>query len=121
MSAIKYLLDEHVDPKLRKALERQSPDIVVWRVGDPGAPALHTDDLDILIWCEDNGFLLVTNNRASMPVHLRDHLAARRHVLGIFIPNPNMSIGETAEELLLIWGASDAQEYQDRMIYLPLS
>ncbi len=32
-----------------------------------------------------------------------------------------MSIGETIEELLLIWGASEADEYQDQLVYLPLS
>ena len=35
--------------------------------------------------------------------------------------NPNMTIGETIEELILIWGASDISEYQDMLIYLPLS
>jgi hypothetical protein len=38
MSEIKYLLDEHVNPRLRKALKRSAPDIVVWRLGDPGPP-----------------------------------------------------------------------------------
>ena len=32
-----------------------------------------------------------------------------------------MSIGETIEELLLIWNASDADEYWDLLIYLPLT
>ncbi len=88
MSEIKYLLDEHVDPRLRKALKRLASEIVVWRVGDPSAPHLGTLDPEILLWCEERGFSLVTNNRESMPVHLRDHLAARRHVPGIFTLNP---------------------------------
>ena len=32
-----------------------------------------------------------------------------------------MGIGETIEELFLIWGASDVDEYLDLLIYLPLS
>lgn len=36
MSAVKYLLDEHVNPRLQKALRRQSPEMVVWCIGDPG-------------------------------------------------------------------------------------
>ena len=32
-----------------------------------------------------------------------------------------MNVGETIEELLLIWGASDSSEYQDLIVYLPLS
>lgn len=40
MSAIRYLLDEHVDPRLKAALKKIAPEIIVWRVGDPGAPAI---------------------------------------------------------------------------------
>ena len=32
-----------------------------------------------------------------------------------------MSIGETIEELLVIWGASNMEEYRDLLIYLPLT
>jgi hypothetical protein len=56
-----------------------------------------------------------------MPRHLHDHLAAGRHVPGIFILNPNMNMGETIEELTLIWGASEPDEYADQLNYLPIS
>ncbi|MCI0660592.1 MAG: DUF5615 family PIN-like protein [Acidobacteria bacterium] len=121
MSEIKYLLDEHVNPRLRKALKRLAPDIVVWRVGDPSAPGLGTPDQEILLWCEDYAFSLVTNNRESMPIHLQEHLAAARHAPGIFTLNRNMTMVETADELLLIWRASEAEEYLDQLLYLPLS
>lgn len=58
--------------------------------------------------------------RKSMPVHLTDHLAEGRHVPGIFTLNTNMSIGETLDELILIALASETDEYQDQIAYLPL-
>ena len=121
MSDIQYLLDENVDPVFRTALLKQEPSMIVWKIGDPGVPPKGTQDPDILDWCEDNTFILVTNNRKSMPEHLTAHLAKGRHIPGILELNPNMSIGETIEELVLIWGASEPQEYQDLIIYLPLS
>ncbi len=121
MSVIRYLLDENVDPIFRTQLLKREPDMVVWRIGDPTTPPNGMLDPDILIWCENTGFILVTNNRKSMPQHLRDHLAMGQHIPGIFELNPNMSVGETIEELILAWGASEAEEYQDRLIYLPLS
>ena len=121
MSDIRYLLDENVDPLFRTELLRHEPTLVVWRIGDPGAPPTGTLDPDILLWCEENSFILVTNNRKSMPGHLQDHLAEGRHIPGIFELNPKVGIAETLQELLLIWGASDADEYQDLLIYLPLT
>mgnify|MGYP001560347457 CR=1 FL=1 len=121
MSALRYLLDEHVDVRLRKAVKQRAPDLVIWHVDDVGAPRAGSSDPKILEWCEGNGFSLVTNNRASMPGHLRDHLRAGRHMPGIFVLDPDASLWETAQELLLIWGASDTEEYVDQLNYLPIS
>ena len=118
MNEIRYLLDENVNPVLRSALLRESPNLIVWQVGMLGAPALGTLDPEILIWCEENEFLLVTNNRKSMPVHLQDHFAQGRRATGIFILNVEMSVGETVDELILIASASEAEEYQDQILYL---
>ena len=121
MRAIRYLLDENVDPDLRTALHRQYPDMVVWTLGDPGTPKRGTLDPEILQWCQANRIILVTNNRASMPVHLRDHLAVGDHAPGIFILNATMSMGETAEELALIWEVAEAETYFDQLRFLPIS
>jgi hypothetical protein len=96
----KYLLDEHVNPRLKAAIHQHDPEIVVWCIGDPGAPPHGTLDPDILIWCEEKGYSLVTDNRNSMPSHLRDHLAEGRHMPGIFILNARMSMGQTGKNWL---------------------
>ncbi|MGA9383254.1 MAG: DUF5615 family PIN-like protein, partial [Phormidium sp.] len=66
--SLKYLLDENVDPSYKIQLHRQNPDIVMWVVGEPGTPPRGTLDPEILCWCEEYDFVLVTNNRTSMPV-----------------------------------------------------
>ncbi len=121
MSSIRFLLDEHVEPALRAQLIRHEPKLTVWIVGDPGAPARGTPDPDILRWCEANGFFLVTRNRASMPVHLQAHLDAGHHVPGILTLHPDMTMGETIEELRLIWGAANPGEFRDLIAYLPIT
>jgi hypothetical protein len=118
--ALKYLLDENVDRAYQIQLLHQEPELVVLMVGDPGNPPKSTPDPDILCWCEVNGCVLVTNNRASMPGHLVDHLAQNRHVPGIFILNPDLGIGGNLEELILAALASEEDEYQDQIVYLPL-
>lgn len=117
---MRFLLDEHIDPVLRRELVRTAPELVVWIIGDPGAPARGTLDPDILIWCEANDFCLVTNNRRSMPRHLADHLALGRHMPGIFVVGLAMTLGQMIDELVLIAGASVDEEFRDLMIYLPL-
>ena len=120
MSRFRFLLDENVIPNLREALHRQMPELVVWIVGDPAAPGRGTSDPEILRWCEVNNFSLITNNRASMPVHLREHLDVGQHVPGIFILNPNMTMSETVNAFALIDGASEPDEYRDLLVFLPM-
>lgn len=117
---LKYLIDENVNPLYPNQIRQREPGIVIQVVGEPETPPKGTLDPEILYWCEDNKFVLVTNNRTSMPVHLADRIALDRHIPGIFILNPNLSIGENIEELILVALASEEDEYQDRIIYLPL-
>ncbi len=117
---LKYLMDENVDPIYTTQLRRQKPDLFVLAVGELTAPPRGTQDPEILCWCQEHGFILITNNRKSMPVHLSDHIAQGRHIPGIFILNPKLSVGENLEELILIADASNEDEYQDRIDFLPL-
>ncbi|XWK90631.1 MAG: hypothetical protein U7127_11440 [Phormidium sp.] len=117
---IQYLIDENVNPLYPQQLRRREPELVIQVVGEPATPPKGTLDPEILIWCETYEFILVTNNRRSMPVHLADHLAQNRHIPGIFILNPDMGIGETIDELITIAKYSFENEYQDRITFLPI-
>lgn len=117
---LKYLLDENVAPLYQVQLKRQKRDLVVWVVGDPGTPPKSTLDPEILCWYEEHNFLLVTNNRKPMPVHLAEHIAQDRNIPGIFILNNKLTIGQTVNELILIAEASFDNEYQNQILHLPL-
>ena len=88
----------------------------VLQVGQPNAPPLGASDPEILRWCENHDVSLVTNNRRSMSRQLRDHLAAGRHVPGIFILDDSRPMGDVIERLATIWGASEAEEYADQIV-----
>ncbi len=118
--SIQYLFDENVDPAYVNLIRRRNPDLVVLAVGELTAPSKGTLDPEILILCEIHNFILVTNNRRSMPVYLTDHLEQNCHVPGIFILNSKLSIGQNIELLLLIYEASFDNEYQDRIYNLPV-
>ncbi len=121
MSDFKYILDEHVGIRLQRGMRRHWPDIVVWRIGDPGAPAFGTKDPEILEWCFRRKFVLVTNNRASMPVHLTARLAEGNVVAGIFILNARLKLSETIEDLAVVWATSRFEDHLNLIRYLPVS
>jgi predicted nuclease of predicted toxin-antitoxin system len=117
---LRYLLDTHVLHALAEGLRRRHLELIVWRVGEPPGPPSDAPDPDILNWCESNDFVLITKDRSSMPVHLADHLARGGHIPGIFILNPDMTLGDIIENLLAAADLSFENEYLDQIRYLPL-
>ena len=62
---------------------------------------------------------LVSHDRSTMPVHFGEFLK-HDHSPGVLLVPQYLAVQEAAEELLLIWAASEADEWQDRIVYLPL-
>ena len=116
-----YLLDEHVPPTYRTQLLYHEPSLTVWMIGDAGAPTRGTPDPEILKWCEQNHFILVTNNRKSMPRHLSDHLAEGHSIPGVVTINLNAPMRVVLEDLILIAGASREGELLNRIVYIPFN
>ncbi len=87
-----YLIDENTTRVIADQLLRIQPDMQVLVVGDEFAPLCGTLDPEILLWLEREDYYLITKNRASMPQHLRDHVAGGHHVPGIFTLRPKASI-----------------------------
>ena len=116
----RFLLDEHVNRAIQRQLRRLDARIEVLAIGDPVAPPAGMSDPDILGWLEENDYILVTENRSTMLVHLSDHFAAGRHIPGLFWIRPGVGIGHIIEELHLIWFASEAEEYRNRTLFIPL-
>jgi len=115
-----FLLDENLSEVIGEALHSRDSSIPVRVIGDGIAPPTGTEDPDILVWLEEYGFVLVTNNRRSMPVHLSAHLADDRHVPGILQVPEQFRIGALVDHLLLRYGASLSGELEDFITYVHL-
>jgi len=83
MSMMGFLLDEHIPIVIQELLKQMEPRVRVYAIGDGIAPPKGTPDPDILSWIAMHNCMLVTNNRSTMPVHLRAHLDRGQHVPGI--------------------------------------
>ena len=68
---VRFLLDENLSPDFKISLLNLNPNIDILRVGETNAPSLGTLDPDVLNYVELFQRLLVTNNRRSMPEHLK--------------------------------------------------
>ncbi len=115
----RLLIDENTADEYDVQLLRHRPDIEIRHVGKSGAPELGTQDPDILCWCEDHNFMLLTANRRSMPGHPTNHLALGRHIPGILIIWRRAEMGQVVRSLVNLFDTTDPEKYIDIMVHIP--
>jgi hypothetical protein len=119
---LRFVLDENLRGPLWNAIQRHNLrgiDVLdVVRVGDAGAPPLESTDPEILLWSETAGRILVTLDRATVPEHLRAHVAAGHDSPGVFMVPRRGSIPSVIEYLVLAAYAGDPDEFRRRVTFI---
>jgi hypothetical protein len=77
------------------------------------------EDPDVLALAAESGRILVTHDRRTMPTHFGKFIESRRSP-GLFIISQHSDLLPINEELILIWAASEAEEYVNSIRTLPL-
>lgn len=77
-------------------------------------------DPDVLALAAEQDRILVSHDFQTMPRHFADFLHTRGASPGLILIPQYLPIGEAIDELVLIWGASDADEWQNRIQTIPL-
>ena len=76
-------------------------------------------DVEVLSVVADQNRILVSHDRSTMPAEFA-RFTSTRSSPGLIIVDQDLDIGRTIEELLLIWLASDLEEWQDKIGYVPI-
>ncbi|RKU20107.1 hypothetical protein C6501_00520 [Candidatus Poribacteria bacterium] len=116
---IRFLLDENTSHVIRDGLKRRQPEVEVRVIGSEGVPPISTKDEEILKFLEREGYILVSSNRSTMPIHLQAHLKKGRHIPGILLLRPRVSYQQIIDTLELICLASVPEDFRDQITYIP--
>ena len=118
-----FLLDENIRGPLWDAIQAHNArgvDLIdAVRVGDPIDLPLRTRDPAILIWAEREARVLITNDKKSMPGHLRDHLLLGRHSPGIFVIRSQATIPQLVSFLATVGHTSGPSAWADLITFIP--
>jgi hypothetical protein len=77
-------------------------------------------DPDVLAVAAEDGRIVVSHDVSTMPGHFRRFLSDGRSSPGLFLIPQTVSVSAGIEQLVLIWAASEAEEWQDQLVWLPL-
>jgi len=114
----RFLADENIDPDLVVGLRRRVEGIDILRVQDVGLRTV--DDAEILQWAADEGRILISHDLKTIPGFAVERLVAGMRMPGVILLRATLSIAQAIDELAAIAGASDAEEWNNQIAYLPL-
>lgn len=114
---IRFQADNDLDQRIVIATRRLDSAI---DFQEPVALGLHlgVPDEQVLALAAEQGRVLVTHDRKTMPGHFERFIATRTSP-GLIIVSQSLAVGRAAEWLHLIWAASESEEYEDSIYSLP--
>jgi hypothetical protein len=114
---IRFQADADLNQIILLATLRREPAIDFQTALTAGLAGL--SDKQVLAITARAGRVLVTHDRRSMPRHFAEFIATQTSPGLVIIPQ-HLPIASVVEDLLLIWSATEAEEWTNRLCFLPL-
>jgi hypothetical protein len=76
-------------------------------------------DPEVLALATRQNRIFVTSDLRTMPGHFGDFLEAEGHSAGVFLVKQRARVADVIDALVLVWAASDADEWQNRILEIP--
>ena len=113
----RFQADADFNQRILLGLRRREPAIDFRDARSGGV--IGAADSVVLSIAAESGRILVSHDRKTMPKYLASFLESRSSP-GVIIVSQDMDIGAAIEELLIIWSASGAEEWQNQLGFVPL-
>lgn len=114
---IRFQADADLNHVIVAAVLRHLPEAEFRSAADAGLAGLH--DPEVLALAARDGRVLVTHDKNTMPTHFGEFIT-KTESPGLIVVRQSLPVGRVLDDLALIWMASAAEEWTNRIVYLPL-
>lgn len=115
---LRFAADENFNGRIYRGLRRRRPDLDVVRVQDTelyGSP-----DPELLAWVASEGRLLLTHDVSTLTGFAIDRVRRGEAMPGVVEIAYDAPIGPAIEDVLILAIASEPEECEGQIFYLPL-
>ena len=118
MSRPRFLADHDLNEHILDGVARREPSIEFTRARELGLG--NAPDAEVLEYASLNRMLVVSHDVNTMPAHAYARLATGQPLSGLLMVQQDHPIGPIIDSLILIWSASEAEEWENQVSFLPL-
>jgi hypothetical protein len=110
--------DEDVDGKIIRGLRRRMPDIDLVTVVEAGL--MSSPDPVALEWAAKEGRVYITQDESTLIGYAWARVSAGQPMPGVIVRGKKVTIRLAIDELLVVAGCGDAEDFKDQVQFLPL-
>jgi hypothetical protein len=115
---VRFLADADLNKAIVSGVQRREPSIDFLTAHAAGLRRMK--DPEVLALAAGQQRVLVSHDVGSMPAHFRKFTDEGKHSAGVSLVPQSLEVGTAIGELLLIWLASEASEWENQLAWLPL-
>ncbi len=113
----RFQADEDFNQKIVRGPRRREPALDIRDAHEGGV--IGVADSEVLRLAAESGRILISHDRKTMPGHLARFIESHSSP-GVVIVSQDLDIGPAIDDLLIIWAASDADEWRNQLGFVPL-
>lgn len=117
MSRPRFLADHDINEHIIDGLLRREPVLEFIRAREVGLS--DRPDPEVLAYAAERGFLMVSHDVNTMLGHTFARVAAGQPMPGLLMVQQSKPLGSVIDALVLIWSASEAEEWSGQVRFLP--
>jgi predicted nuclease of predicted toxin-antitoxin system len=118
VSAVKYLFDEDFNRRIVRGVRRQGPSLNTLTVQEAGLR--EATDPAVLERAAAEGRMVVSHDHKTMRAYAEERLLAGLPMAGLILVRQDYPVGQAIDDLLLIGETTTEEEWQGKIIFLPL-
>lgn len=115
---MRFLADENFSNRILRGLRRENAEADIVRVQD--TEIYSADDPTVLAWAAKENRILLTHDINTVPNYAYERVRGGQPMPGVIAMPLDAPIGPVIEDLLIVIRASEPEEYEGQVVFLPL-
>jgi len=117
VSRVKYLFDEDLNGRIVRGVRRRIRDLDSTTVQEADLP--EASDPVVLDWAAAQGRIVITHDHRTMRPCAEERLKLGLPMTGLILVRQAVALAQVIDDLVLIVEASNAEEWEGKIVFLP--
>jgi hypothetical protein len=118
MSRPRFLSDHDLNEHIVTGVVRLEPSLEWIRVREVGLSK--RSDAEVLAYAAEHGYMVISHDVNTMPSAASDRIRSGQKLSGLLMVKQRDPIGPVIASIRLIWSASEAEEWENQVGFLPI-